>query len=54
LGENILNVIEQIFKYFEGHASAGVHGSLVDVLTSSLTGADQERKGRSPCSAHQI
>ena len=37
------NVIEEITKYFEGDASAGVHGSLVNVLTSSLTGADQEK-----------
>ena len=37
------NVIEEITKYFEGDASAGVHGSLVDVLTSSLTGADREK-----------
>ena len=37
------NVIEEITKYFKGDASAGVHGSLVNVLTSSLTGADQEK-----------
>jgi len=47
------NVIEEITKYFEGDASAGVHGSLVDVLASSLTVADR-KKGRSPGSAHQI
>ena len=35
------NVIEEFTKHFEGDASAGVHGSLVDVLTSSLTGADR-------------
>ena len=34
------NVIEEITKYFEGDALAGVHGSLVDMLTSSLTVAD--------------
>ena len=37
------NVIEEITKYFEGDASAGVNGSLVDVLTSSLTVADRKR-----------
>ena len=37
------NVIEEITKYFEGDASARVHGSLVDVLTSSLTVADRKK-----------
>ena len=37
------NVIEEITKYFEGDASAGVHGSLVDVLTSRLTVADRKK-----------
>jgi len=37
------NVIEEITKYFEGDASAGVHGSLVDVLSSSFTVADRKK-----------
>ena len=37
------NIIEEITKYIEGDASAGVHESLMNVLTSSLTGADQEK-----------
>ena len=37
------NVIEEITKYFEEDALTGVRGSLVDVLTSSLAGADREK-----------
>jgi len=37
------NVIEEITKYFEGDISGGTHGSLADVLNSSLTVADRKK-----------
>ena len=47
------NVIEEITKHFDRGSSARVNGSLLDVLTSSLTGVER-RKGGGPCSVHHI
>lgn len=38
-----LNVIEEITKHSVDGAPAGADGSMVNVLTSSLTGVEQEK-----------